>query len=35
MEEGIYSRERVWEYCEDDAISPAEEGFMIGYIESL
>ena len=34
MEKGIYSKENVYKYMEDDLISPEEEGFMIGYLEA-
>ena len=32
QEVDIYTDDGVFLYCEDDAISAAEEGFMIGYL---
>ena len=31
-DQDIYTTDGVLGYCEDDEISAAEEGFMIGYL---
>ena len=33
-EQDIYTEEGVLDYSENDAISPFEEGFMLGYLSA-